>query len=288
MDDNSKKQSFSDEIKEHLLKNDPKPVCCRNSFICGVRLFRRSRRNKYTDAAEALCERLSERSGRKKKNSFFDDNTGVLGYVASTDQATRALDISGKHCPHCAENLLSGVFLSAGRAGDSKSNLYLEMVMPSETAADQISAILGEHISPPKRTVRRGELLLYYKKTGSIEDFLALIGALTSSFRLINEKIYTEFLINANRQKNCDTSNIQRTLGAASRQVAAIKALESAELLEELSAELRLTAAIRAENPYASLDELIALHPEPISRSGIQHRLRTLIKHAVKRGVLDS
>ena len=54
MDDNSKKQSFSDEIKEHLLKNDPKPVCCRNSFICGVRLVRRSLRNKYTDAAEAL------------------------------------------------------------------------------------------------------------------------------------------------------------------------------------------------------------------------------------------
>ncbi len=283
-----KKQRFSDEIKETLLKNEPKSACCRNSFICGVALFARKRKNDFSRRAEELATRLKQRNAKaQKKNEFFGNDISALGYRAYEIDGNAVLDERGNRCPHCAEHLMSGAFLAAGRVGSPEGATYLELVMPNEAVADRLSLMLEEKGMPTKRTLRRGELLLYYKKAECIEDFLSFIGAVASSFKLINQKIVTEYRIYANRQKNCDTSNIKRTLGAAGKQVEAIRALEQAELLDELADELKLTAHIRAENPLASLDQLIALHPEPISRSGIQHRLNKLIDIAVKKGVFE-
>jgi hypothetical protein len=50
--------------------------------------------------------------------------------------------------------------------------------------------------------------------------------------------------------------------------------------LDTLPEGLRVTALVRYRNPDATLDELVALHDPPISKSGLNHRLRKLLAEA--------
>ena len=43
---------------------------------------------------------------------------------------------------------------------------------------------------------------------------------------------------------------------------------------------LRVTALVRYRNPDATLDELVRLHEPPISKSGLNHRLKKLLEEA--------
>jgi len=91
---------------------------------------------------------------------------------------------------------------------------------------------------------------------------------------------------NTNRTTNCDTSNINKTVSAASRQIAAIHAIASAGMMDALPRGIRETARIRLENPEVTLEELIPLHPSPITRAGIHHRLQKAVAFAEQRGYL--
>ena len=78
-----------------------------------------------------------------------------------------------------------------------------------------------------------------------------------------------------NRLVNCETANVQKSVDAAGRQIAAIRALEAADAVAELSAGLREMAAVRLEHPTATLAELAGLLG--IGKSGVNHRLRKLV-----------
>ena len=67
-------------------------------------------------------------------------------------------------------------------------------------------------------------------------------------------------------------------MGAAARQIAAIERLQAAGILEKLPEPLRQTANLRLSNPELSLAELCAASPEPISRPGLNNRLRRLVE----------
>ena len=146
--------------------------------------------------------------------------------------------------------------------------------------------ILASLDLPPKQTVRRGEILLYYKKTEAIEDFINRTGAYSAAFHLTNEKIAIGYRVSANRQKNCDTSNIEKSVGAASEQVAAIRSISDANMLDALPDELRTTALLRSQYPSATLDELALAHAEPLSKSGVYHRLQKILRFARQKGYI--
>ena len=98
--------------------------------------------------------------------------------------------------------------------------------------------------------------------------------------RLIAPAIEREIRNHENRLNNCDTRNLERTVSASARQVEAIRRLKSNGRLEGLPKALRDTAALRFDNPDASLDELAALHNPPITKSGLNHRLHRLVEEA--------
>ena len=74
--------------------------------------------------------------------------------------------------------------------------------------------------------------------------------------------------------------NIEKTISAATRQMEAINALMEAGKLDALPEALRVTALVRYRNPDATLDELVRLHEPPISKSGLNHRLKKLLEEA--------
>ena len=100
----------------------------------------------------------------------------------------------------------------------------------------------------------------------------------TAAMDLMLKKVERELRNDINRKVNCETANLTKTVGAAARQIAAIQRLEEAGLLEQLPAPLQLTAHLRLQYPEMSLAELCAAFPEPISRPGLNNRLRRLVQ----------
>lgn len=66
-------------------------------------------------------------------------------------------------------------------------------------------------------------------------------------------------------------------MNAAAGQVEAIRLIEQTLGLDELPEDLREVAGLRLENPDMSLRELCQSLVEPISRSGVNHRLKRLM-----------
>ena len=108
------------------------------------------------------------------------------------------------------------------------------------------------------------------------------MGAVHSSLELMNIKIYKELRNKANRITNCETANIEKTVVAASAQAQDIQYIIQKRGLDFLPEELQEIAKLRLNHPDLSLRELGELLNEPISRSGVNHRLKRLSEIARK------
>ena len=97
---------------------------------------------------------------------------------------------------------------------------------------------------------------------------------------LMLSKVEKELRNNVNRKVNCETANLDKTLDAAARQIAAIEKLRAAGVLQTLPEPLRATAEARVQNPELSLSELLPLFDPPITRPGLNNRIRRLMKLA--------
>src|SRR5699024_10086853 len=86
-----------------------------------------------------------------------------------------------------------------------------------------------------------------------------------------------------NRLVNCETANLNKTVGAAFRQIENIKLIERTVGLEELPDKLREIAVLRMEHGDVSLKELGELMSTgKISKSGVNHRLKKIDEFADK------
>ncbi len=276
-------EPFVDMIKKQLLSYEIKTECCKNSFACGVSVFERSRKNKYSEQIEEYLKKIKNGKNKKKKQFFAD--LAPNGYQMNTENGERFPE-SQRPCPHCAAHLLRGAFLVCGRAVLNDNGVSIEMVMPGEKSSEFVLETLKGVEVELKKTVRRGENLLYSKKTQVIEDFLSYIGALVASFYLMNNKIERGIMMTVSRLTNCDANNLVKVADAASRQNEAIRAIIRNDAMKSLPPTLRQTAEIRLSNPSETLGRLTALHGEGISRSGVNHRLQKIVAFAVKNGYI--
>jgi DNA-binding protein WhiA len=79
-----------------------------------------------------------------------------------------------------------------------------------------------------------------------------------------------------NRRSNCDAANIYKMTGKAQEHIRMIKALRDAGVYDLLAKELQITAELRETYPETSLQDLAALHEPPITKSGVNHRLKKI------------
>ena len=93
-------------------------------------------------------------------------------------------------------------------------------------------------------------------------------------------KIEKDVKNKVNRKLNFEISNISKTVDAAQIQISAIELIESRQGLSSLPDNLQKIARLRLEYPESILSELEKLLDEPISRSGINHRLNKIVKIA--------
>jgi len=115
------------------------------------------------------------------------------------------------------------------------------------------------------------------KEAEKIAAFLQVIGATNSMLKFEDIRIVRDMRNTVNGLVNCENANINKTVAAAERQIENIKHLQATVGLDSLPDKLREIAVLRLENPEVSLKELGDMVPSgPISKSGINHRLRKL------------
>ena len=171
---------------------------------------------------------------------------------------------------------LIGFFLASGSVIDPNKEYHLEFVTPYAEMANEIKNLLIHVGVSVKLSERKGSYIVYLKESESIEDLLTYMGATMSSLEIMNVKILKDVRNKANRISNCDTANIEKSIAAASKQVEDIEFIEKTIGFGSLSEDLRDIAEIRLENPDYSLRELGQALEKPISRSGVNHRMKKL------------
>ncbi len=175
---------------------------------------------------------------------------------------------------------LRGIFVSCGSVTDPEKEYHLEIRLPENDRTEPLCEFIREHGFPIKQTIRSKSEILYFKTSEAIEDFLTYIGAGLRALEIMQVKIEKDIRNRANRVVNCDNANLDKTVAASEKSRRDIELVLAALGSDKLSPELRETATLRLQNPESSLSELCALHEKPISRSGLNHRLKKLAKMA--------
>ena len=132
-----------------------------------------------------------------------------------------------------------------------------------------------------KMTERRNGYITYIKEAEKIGDFLAIIGANRSVLQFEDIRIVRDMRNSVNRLVNCENANLNKVIDASQRQIEAIKRIDAHQGLVSLPDKLQVVAQFRLDNPDMSLKELGEMIPNgPISKSGINHRLRKIVEIA--------
>lgn len=291
--------SFSSDVKSEISKTENLSSCCLHAQVYGLVLFAHFSKynfsittentdvfNLYLSYLRDYCgvEPTINNSGTKKLTAYLrsdDEKEKVFEKFGHTLKET-TLRINRANIAEecCAGAFLRGVFLACGTVTAPERGYHLEFVVPYKKLSSDLIKFLDELELKPKYIVRKGNHIIYFKDSESIEDILAIIGAQDASLYVMGIKIEKDVKNKVNRKLNFEMSNISKTVDAANLQVEAIKYIESKNGISSLPENLQKIACLRLENPESSLSELGKLLDEPISRSGINHRLNRIVKIA--------
>lgn len=291
--------SFASDLKDELCKEVPEEESALHALLYGFLLFSYKFRADeisfsvlHEPTARLFAEALMTHCGVPAKITFKERVRGTLYKVCieKASERRKVMDafyhVPGE--PHLRINranieneedvryFLRGAYLVCGSLTNPEKDYHCEFDVSYMNLCKDLSALIGEVLAQPKSTIRRGSYMVYYKESENIEDLLTYIGAPMSAVELMNIKIIKDIKNRVNRRMNCDNANLDKTLNASFQQVQDIKYIFGVKGNTFLSDELRTVAEIRLENPDMSLRELGESVEPPLSRSGVNHRLKRI------------
>lgn len=175
---------------------------------------------------------------------------------------------------------LRGVFLTCGTITDPQNGYHLEFSVPymnlSKCLVELLSSIKNINLKV-KNTVRKGNFVVYIKDSADITDFLTYIGASTSAMDFMQIKMVKEVRNYVNRTTNFETANISKIATASAVQIDAIKKIKKHGKFNCLDENLKELADLRIKNPEMSLRELGESLSSPLTRSGVNHKMKKIL-----------
>lgn len=177
----------------------------------------------------------------------------------------------------CSTNSIK---ISEKASEKSTTGYHLEFTSHDKLFLTEFSEILSAQGIFARLVERKNLHVLYLKDASSISDLLALVGATEGVLALQNEMIARELRNSVNRQINCLSANLDKTVGANAKQLEAIEIINSTIGLEALTDELQEVALLRLANTEESLQDLVNLSGLKLTKSGINHRMKKIIKIA--------
>lgn len=300
-------RSYSNDVKNELARIIPERDCCRKAELAA--LYAVSGRMSCANGITATITTENAATARKvfkiykeiyniqprvkaeKRRHFNKDrvyiiNTGILndrpevmrdlGLNEADRQTSFRINWSllGKVC--CRRAFLRGLFLGSGFINHPGGDYHLEITVGDKMLARDIKKLMGRMNISARITARKNNLLIYVKESEKIVDFLRIVGASKALLDFENVRIIKAVRNNVNRQVNCETANLGKTIDASMRQIESIKKLIKNKGLEHLTPRLRELALLRIDYPDYTLAELGAMMNPPLSKSGVAYRMRKL------------
>ena len=170
-------------------------------------------------------------------------------------------------------------FLAGGTITDPVKAYHLAFTLPDDKAQKLIETLSGFGLHP-KTLAKNDQSVVYLKEAEEISDVLKIMKANLSLLEFESKRVEKDLRNNLNRQVNCETANINKTVTAAQSQIDAIQFIAAEAGLESLSKPLQDVARLRQTHDTASLTEIGAMLKPPIGKSGVNHRLRKICEIA--------
>jgi hypothetical protein len=180
----------------------------------------------------------------------------------------------------CKRAYLRGIFLSRGFINRPEGDYHLEIVFNDHKPAMQVQKMLERFNINMRSFERKNNLVLYLKEGEKIGDFLRVVGANRALLDFENIRILKSMRNAVNRQVNCETANLAKTIDASVRQIDLISRAMKKEGWKSLPPQYKELALLRVDYPDCTLKELGELIEPPLSKPGVAYRMRKLEKIA--------
>ncbi len=289
--------SFSSRVKDEIFSEQILSPCCIKAQAYGLVLFGRtfsyrsvsiSTEHKptallYSEYIHSLTDIIPQiEINTNKKNNVkiktSSERIRLLAYFGhSQNDITLRVNRANISGDCCFGAFIRGAFLSCGTVTSPEKNYHLEFVLPHLKICLDMIKLFDELNLKPKYVIRKGSYIVYFKDSESIEDILTIMGATKSSLELMGIKMQKSMRNTVNRKVNFEVANLSRTVEASRMQTDAINRIDSQIGLNSLPKQLLEIAVLRRDNPEISLKDLGEQLEKPISRSGINHRLKKII-----------
>lgn len=225
---------------------------------------------RFTNQILQDCEIISY-----DESKFVQINGGISKYLIDTEDKILSY-IKGLFIACGTTNIV----LSTKDGNNKSSGYHLEFVFSNEQLALDFMQALAEINIFAKKVERKEYFVVYLQDFQQIINLLGLLKATKSFLDLQNENAYREMRNNVNRQNNCSTANITKMVNASIEQLNAIKVIQDTVGIESLDDNLKQVCYLRLANPEETLDSLVKLSMNKISKSGLYHRFQKIIKIA--------
>ena len=241
-------------------------------------------------------ELLVRKKMRLKKNNVYICRVreGARELLADLQIVSESFEfnhtISKTLIPHNSQKraYLRGAFLAGGSVNNPETSSYhLEVYSLYKEHGEALAQLMNHYDLNAKTIERKKGYVTYLKEAEKISDFLSLVGAHQAMLKFEDVRIVRDMRNSVNRIVNCETANLNKTIGAALRQVDNIRYIDNAIGLDQLPEKLREIARLRVEYQDVTLKELGEMvSTGAVSKSGVNHRLRKIdeIADALRRG----
>ena len=313
--------SFSKEVKKEVLLKEPQEDSLWLSFLSGLlnssaiidvensSFVLNTELNELAEKLNEVCKKIygyvptieNIKGHQIKKNDYFRMyfephlatkiliDTGLVSFENGKMQRCFPIDEYMIKDEESLKYFVQGAFVGCGTSSikinkmDRLSTGYhLEFASKNYEFLSGLGHILAQFDVSAKLVLRKNLYILYVKDANEVSNVLALMGAYNAVLDLQNEMALRTLRNKVNRQTNCMSANINKTVNASIKQNDAISKIVSKVGLEDLPTDLQNVALLRMANPEESLEELVKLASFEITKSGLSYRLNKLIKIADK------
>ena len=212
--------TFGGEVKNELCRLEVHKKCCAQAEAYGVLLYCNTFSGdevRIVTEHEAFAQRLPvlfKKAFRltfdrlpqgEGKYIFSIQDPGKLETIHQTygsDRTALALHINfavlEEDC--CRASFLRGAFLAGGSVTDPRKGYHLELATSHHSVSREMLALMREEDFSPKDAQRKGNSVIYFKQSESIENFLTAVGAPLSAMEVMNAKLEKDLRGSVNRR----------------------------------------------------------------------------------------
>lgn len=273
---------ISADTKDALAREVPEEAHCRQALLAALALYGGAGGDFVTHrnaVARLFWSLLDERKSHPIETRAPTRLARLPTFAISLPPRLRGIPAKPLHkCDRLAE--VRAALLACGSLAAGTHGYHLEFVLRRDDVAARLSWMLRSAGAAPKRTRRKGRIVLYFKDFDAIVELLTRIGAFGAVLRLEDVRALRETKNRIHRLVNTEAANLERSAQAAATQRRVIEYVQNAYGFSRLSPALREVAELRLAHPDESLTEIGRRCNPPISKPTVSGRIGALSRLA--------